>query len=143
MPAVFAAGVEIAQILVCLSLLSCWTHLDTPVPDHKMSLSRNVASALIRRRSEQVLSRLRRFLNFSGFSAVWTCKSSRLITQKFCSFNGCFRTESRSMLDKVFWLCRRLKCDGYQVHSKLPPELVKSAMCLAKAVITYLVQQKV
>ena len=57
-----------------------WINLDTPEPDHKMSPSRNIANALIRRRS-QLSSRLRRFRNVSGFSAVWTCKSDSRMLQ--------------------------------------------------------------
>ena len=70
--AVFSTGAEIVrngqQILDFLSLLGCWTLLMEPlrggrivrlwinldsgtVPDHKMPTSRNIASALMRRRT--------------------------------------------------------------------------------------------
>ena len=110
-----------------------WMNLDTPVPDHKISLSRNIASALMRRRSQQLLSRLRRFRNFSGFSAVWTCKSDSLMLQPnpaarnfgvstFASapnlgqcwtrFSGCADVSSTAPAPAS--TRRDSKCDGYQ-----------------------------
>ena len=58
-----------------------WMNLDTPVLDHKMSLSRTIASALIARRSQQLLSRIWRFRILSGFSAVCTFKSDSHMLQ--------------------------------------------------------------
>ena len=52
-----------------------WINLDTDTPDHKKPISRAIASVLMRRRSLQLLSRLRRFRSFPGFSAVWTLNS--------------------------------------------------------------------
>ena len=126
------------QILVCLSRLSCWTHLDTPVPDLKMSLHRNVASALIRRRSEQLLSRLRRFLNFLNSARcgqshvaddssprnfeIPTVASAPSLDQCWRRFSGCADVSSTAPAPAS--TRGGSECDGRQVHSKLPPELV-------------------
>ena len=98
--AVLATGAEIAkwpkdfglsaisQLLDSLMKPLCagrsirlWINLDTPPPDHLTSLSRNIARALIRGRSQQLQSRLWSFRNFPGFSAVWTCKPDSLMLQ--------------------------------------------------------------
>ena len=46
-------------------IVRLWINLDANTPDY---------SVLMRRRSLQLLSRLRRFRSFPGFSAVWTCQ---------------------------------------------------------------------
>ena len=58
-----------------------WINLDTDTPDHRMPISRTIASALMQRRSLQLLSRLRRFRNFPGCSAVWTFNSDSRMLQ--------------------------------------------------------------
>ena len=99
-PAVYATGAEFVKygqkILVSVtsrlldSLMKSlramrgvrlWISLDTDTPDHKMPISRPIASALMRRRSLQLLSRLRRFRNSTGFRAVWTFNSNSRMSQ--------------------------------------------------------------
>ena len=58
-----------------------WINLDTDTRDHKLPISRTIASALMRRRSLQLLSRLRRFRSFPGSSAVWSFNSNSRMLQ--------------------------------------------------------------
>ena len=83
-----------------------WINLDTPVPDHKMFLSRNIANALIRKRPQQLGSRrLRRFRNFSGFSAVVTCKSdSHTLQPRVIRGSGMGLVHSGEVSDAGFWI---------------------------------------
>ena len=53
-----------------------WINLDADTPDDRRPISQTIASVLMRRRSLQLLSRLRRFRRFPGFCAVWTVKIS-------------------------------------------------------------------
>ena len=99
-PAVFATGAEFVRwpsdlgLLVTSQLLDSvmkslrtggtvrlWIDWDIPVPIDKADFPRAIASVSFRRRSRQLLSRLRRFRNFSGFCAIWTCCSKSLILQ--------------------------------------------------------------
>ena len=106
-------------------------------PDH--------CQCLMRRRSLQLMSRLRRFRSFPGFSAV-CC--SRNIIQSFWNFHDCFRTESRFVLSSHQQLLRPLQREAVQsamtVRSRqISSRACRSANCVSKAVIDYLVQQKV
>ena len=58
-----------------------WINLDTDTPVRRMPISRTIANVLMRRRSLQLLSRLRRFRNFPGFRAVWTFNSKSRMLQ--------------------------------------------------------------
>ena len=58
-----------------------WIDWDIPVPIHRADFPRAVARVLFRRRSRHLLSRLRRFRNFSGFCVIWTCRSKSLMLQ--------------------------------------------------------------
>ena len=58
-----------------------WIDWDIPVLIHRADFPRAVARVLFRRRSRQLLSRLRRFRNFSGFCALWTSRSKSLMLQ--------------------------------------------------------------
>ena len=49
-----------------------WINLDANTPAHKKPIPQTIAGVLMRRRSLQLLSRLRRFRSFHGFSAVCT-----------------------------------------------------------------------
>ena len=125
-----------------------WIILYTPVPDHKLPISRTIASALMRRRSQQLLSRLLRFRNFSGFSA-------RCTTLKFWNSNGCFRTESRSTSER-FSVCADVSPTAPATAStksarnamavkrqQVASRAGRSPNCVSKVVIRYLVQQRV
>ena len=58
-----------------------WINLDANTPDYKKPSSQTIASVLMRRRSLQLLSRLRRFRSFLGFSAVWTFNANSRMLQ--------------------------------------------------------------
>ena len=163
------------QILVCLSLLGCWTltkalragrsvrlwiNLDTDTPDHKKPISRTISSVLMRRRSLQLLSWLPRFRSFPGFSAVWSFNANHVAVdtsfQKCWNFNDCFRTESRFRPGRVLRSCchlinnhcfrfseRQPELRWLSEDSRLLPALVDQHIVSQKAVIDYLVQQKV
>ena len=60
-----------------------WINLDVDIPDYRRPISQTIASFLLRRRSLQLLSRLRRFRSFPGFCAVWTFDAnSRMLQPK-------------------------------------------------------------
>ena len=99
-PAVFATGAECGKcpadfgLSVTSRLLDSlmkflragrsvrlWTNLDANTPYHKKPISRTIAGVLMRRRSLQLLSRLRRCRGFPGFSAAWTFNSNGRMLQ--------------------------------------------------------------
>ena len=87
-----------------------WINLDANAADYRRPISQTIASVLMRRRSLQLLSRLRRFWSFPGFCAVWTVDAnSRMLQsnfiQSFWNFNDCFRTEFRFKPGRVLWSC--------------------------------------
>ena len=111
-PAVLATGAEIAkwqsdlglsitsQLLDSLIKSLCaargmWLWIKLETPDHKMSLSRNIASALIRRRSQQLFVSTSAFSEFCldsarcGLAIPTVSCCSRPITQTFWSFSVC------------------------------------------------------
>ena len=60
-----------------------WINLDASTPDYKKPISQTMTGVLMRRRSLQLLSRLRRFRSLPGFSAVWTFgANSRMLQSK-------------------------------------------------------------
>ena len=72
--------------------------------------SQTIASVLMRRRSLQLLSRLRRFRSFldssrCGLSTPAVACCNRTIIQNFWHINDCFRTESRFGPGRVLWSC--------------------------------------
>ena len=101
-PAIFATGAECVEwsadfgLSVTSRLLDSlmkflragrsvrlWINLDANTPDYKRPISQTIASVLMRRRSLQLLSRLRRFRSFPGFCAVWTVDAnSRMLQAK-------------------------------------------------------------
>ena len=125
-----------------------WIILYTPVPYHKMLISRNIASALMRRRSQQLLSRLLRFRNFSGFSAVHhpeILEFQRLLPHRISINVG---TDSQFVLTSHQQLLQPLRQSRLEMRwlsrdSKLLPELVGHQIVSQKVVIRYLVQQRV
>ena len=179
-PAVFATGAECAKWPADLGLsvtsrlldslmkplragrsVRLWINLDTPVPDHKMPLSRTIARALMRRRSQQLLSRLRRFRNFSGFSAVWTFKSDshmlqpthhpeisevqRLLPHRVSINVG---RNSQVVLTSHQQLLHPLQREAARNamavrRQQIASRACRSANCVSNAVIRYLAQQKV
>ena len=58
-----------------------WINLDANTPDYKEPISQTIVGVLMRRRSLQLLSRLRRFRSFPGFSAVWTFDANSRMLQ--------------------------------------------------------------
>ena len=99
-PAIFATGAECVKWSadVGLSVISrlldslmkflragrsvwLWINLDANTPDHKRPISQTLASVLMRRRSLQLLPRLRRFRTFPGFCAVWTVDANSRMLQ--------------------------------------------------------------
>ena len=128
-PAVFATGAECVKwstdfgLSVTSRLLDLlmkflragrsvrlWINLDANTPDYKKPISQTIAGVLMRRRSLQLLSRLRRFRSFPGFSAVWTFNAnSRMLQSKhhpeIWNFNDSSRTESRFRLGRVLRSC--------------------------------------
>ena len=61
-----------------------WINLDANTPDYRRPTSQTIASVLMRRRSLQLLSRLRRFRSVPGFCAVWTVDAkSRMLQSKY------------------------------------------------------------
>ena len=58
-----------------------WINLDANTPNYKRHISRTIASVLMRRRSLQLLSRLRRFRSFPRFSAVWAFDANSRMLQ--------------------------------------------------------------
>ena len=88
-----------------------WINLDANTPDYKRPISQTIASVLMRRRSLQLLSRLRTISEFPWILRAVDCRrqqshvavetSSRI----FWNFNDCFRTESRFRLGRVLWSC--------------------------------------
>ena len=64
-----------------------WINLDANTPDYKKPISQTIAGVLMRRRSLQLLSRLRRSRSFPGFSAVWTFNAnSRMLQSDILDF---------------------------------------------------------
>ena len=61
-----------------------WINLGANTPDYKRLISQTIATVLMRKRSLQLLSRLRRFRSFPGFCAVWTVDAnSRMLQSKY------------------------------------------------------------
>ena len=138
-----------------------WINLDTDTPDHKKPISRTIASVLMRRRSLQLLSRLRRFRSFPGFSAVWTFNSNsrmlqsthhpeilefqrllpyRITIQMGKSSQVVLSSDQRLLLP----LQREAARNAMAVRrQQIASRACRSANCVSKAVISYLVQQKV
>ena len=170
LPAVFSTELHLCSRLLDSLMeplragrkIRLWIDLDTPVPDHKMPISRNFASALMRRRSQQLLSRLRRFRNFSGFSAVWTFNSDshelqpthhpeflefqRLLPNRILINVG---TSSQIVLTSSSTAPATdptrvgSKCGGCQETANCFPGLSISKLSLKKPWIRHLVQEKV
>ena len=61
-----------------------WINLDANTPDHRRLIPQTIASVLMRRRSLQLLSRLRRFQSFPGFCVVWTVDANSRMLQSKC-----------------------------------------------------------
>ena len=179
-PAVFATGAECVKwsadfgLAVTSRLLDSlmkflragrsvrlWIDLDANTPDYKRPISQTIASVLMRRRSLQLLSRLRRFLSFPGFCAVWTVDANshmlqakhhpeilefqRLLPHRISIQTG---KSSLVVLSSHQQLLRPLQREAVrsamtarrrQIYSRA----CRSATCVSKAVIDYLVQQKV
>ena len=138
-----------------------WINRDANTPDYKRPISQTIASVLMRRRSLQLLSRLRRFRSFPGFCAVWTSDADsrmlqskhhpeilefqRLLPHRISIQNGksslfalpshqqLLRPRQREAVRSAMTVRRR------QISSRA----CRPANCVSKAVIDYLVQQKV
>ena len=86
-----------------------WINLDANTPDYKSPISQTIVSVLMRRRSLQLLSRLRRFRSLDsvrcGLSMPIVACCSRNIIQKFWNFSDCFCTESPFRPQRVLWSC--------------------------------------
>ena len=86
-PALLAHGAEIVKWPsdIDLSFVRREEHSFVDQFGHHFARSqdvpRNVASALIRRRSQQLCLDFRVFRNFCAFSAVWACRSDGLMLQ--------------------------------------------------------------
>ena len=122
---------------------------------------RPIASVLMRRRSLQLLSRLRRFRSFPGFCAVWTVDAnSRMLQSKyhpeFLEFQRLLphrvsiQTGKSSLvvLSSHQQLLRPLQREATRSamtvrRRQISSRACRSANCVSKAVIDYLVQQKV
>ena len=135
-------------------------YLDANTPDYKRPISQTIASVLMRRRSLQLLSRLRRFRSFHGFCEVWTFDAnSRMLQSKH---HPEFLEFQRLLPHRIFQIGKSslvVLSSHQQLLRPLQREAVRSAMtvrrrqissracrsanCVSKAVIDYLVQQKV
>ena len=139
-----------------------WINLDTDTPDHKKLLSRTIASVLMRRRSLQLLSRLRRFWSFHGFSAVWTFFNSNsgmfqsthhpefLEFQRVLPYRITIQVgeSSQVVLSPHQQLVRPRQREAAQGamtvrRQQISSRACRSANCVSKAVIDHHVQQKV
>ena len=138
-----------------------WINLDANTPDYKRPISQTIASVLMRRRSLQLLSRLRRFRSFPGFCAEWTFDAnSRMLQSKhhpdFLEFQRLLpqrvtiQTGKSSLvvLSSHQQLLRPLQRETVRSamtvrRRQISSRACRSANCVSKAVIDYLVQQKV
>ena len=115
-----------------------WLNPDANTQGYKMPISQTIASFLMRRRSLQLLSRLQRFRSFPGFSVVvdLQCQPvaccSRHIIQKFWNFNDCSPTQREAS-----WSAMTVR------RQQISSRACRSANCVPKAAIDYLVQEKV
>ena len=131
-----------------------WINLDANTPDYKSSNSQTIASVLMRRRSLQLLSRLR---SFPGCSAVWTVDvNSRMLQskhhpeilefQRLLPHRISIQTGKSSLvvLSSHQQLLREAVQSAMTVRRRqIFSRACRSAMCVSEAVIDYLVQQKV
>ena len=134
-----------------------WINLDANTPDDKRPISQTIASVLMRRRSLQLLSRLRRFQSFPGFCAVGTVDAnSRMLQSKhhpeFLEFQRLLphrisiQTGKSSLvvLSSYQQLLRPLQRDAVRSamtvrRRQISSRACRSARCVSKAVIGYLV----
>ena len=138
-----------------------WINLDANTPDYRRPISQTIASVLMRRRSLQLLSRLRRFRSFFGFCAVWTFDANSRILQskhhpEFLEFQRLLphritiQTGKSSLvvLSSHQQLLRPLQREAVRSamtfrRRQISSRACRSANCVSKAGIDYLVQQKV
>ena len=139
-----------------------WINLDANTPDYKRPISQTIASVLMRRRSLQLLSRLRRFRSFPGFCAVWTFDAnSRMLQSKhhpeFLEFHQRLLPHQISIqtgnsflvvLSSHQQLLRPLQREAVWSamtvrRRQISSRACRSANCVSKAVIDCLVRQKV
>ena len=138
-----------------------WINLDPNTPDHKKPISRTIASVLMRRRSLQLLSRLRRFRSFPGCSAVWTFNSSsrmlqsthhpeilefqRLLPHRVSIQTGKSSQVVLSSHQQLLLPLQRVAARNAMAvrRQQIASRACRSANCVSNAVIYYLVQQKV
>ena len=136
-----------------------WINLDANTPDYRRPISQTIASVLMRRRSLQLLSRLRRFWSFPGFCAVWTFDAiSRKLQSKhhpeILEFQRLLRISIRTgksslvVLSSHQQLLRPLQREAVRSamtvrRRQISSRACRSANCVSKAVIDHLVQQKV
>ena len=138
-----------------------WINLDANTPDYKKPNSQTIACVLMRRRSPQLLSRLRRFRSFAGFSEVWTFNANsrmlqsthhpeilefqRLLPHRITIQTG---KSSQVVLSSHQQLLRPLQREAARSamtvrRRQISSRACRSANCVSKAVIDFLVQQKV
>ena len=133
-------------------IVRLWINLDANTPDY---------SVLMRRRSLQLLSRLRRFRSFPGFSAVWTFNAnSRMLQsthhpeilefQRLLPHRITIQTGKSSLVVQsshqqlLLPLQREATRSAMTVRRRqFSSRAYRSANCVSEAVIDYLVQQKV
>ena len=138
-----------------------WINLDANTPDYRRPISQTTASVLMRRRSLQLLSRLRRFRSFRGFCAVWTVDAnSRMLQSKYppellefqrlLLHRVSIQTGKSSLvvLSSHQQLLRPLQREATRSamtvrRRQISSRACRSANCVSEAVIDYLVQQKV
>ena len=133
-----------------------WINLDANKP-----ISQTIAGVLMRRRSLQLLSRLRRFRSFPGFSAVWTFNANsrmlqsthhpeilefqRLLPHRITIQTG---KSSQVVLSSHQQLLLPLQREAARSamtvrRQQIASRACRSANCVSEAVIDHLVQQKV
>ena len=138
-----------------------WNNLDANTPDYKRPISQTIASVLMRRRSLQLLSRLRRFRSFPGFCAVWTVDANNRLLQskhhpEFWEFQRLLphrvsiQTGKSSLVvlssqqQRLRPLQREAARSAMTVRRRqISSRACRSANCVSEAVIDYLVHQKV
>ena len=177
-PAIFATGAECVKWCADFGLsvtsrlldslmkflragrsVQLWINLDANTPDYRRPIVQTIASVLMRRRSLQLLFRLRRFRRFPGFCAVWTVDANSRMFQSKCHPE--FWEFQRVLPHRVLIQTGKSSLVVPSSHQQLRPlqrEATRSAMtvrrrqissracrsanCVSKAVIDYLVQQK-
>ena len=101
-----------------------WINLDANTPDYKKPISQTIAGVLMRRRSLQLLSRLRRSRSFPDSARCGpSMPTVACCSQTFWIFNDCSRTESRFRPGRVLSSCCHLINNYCLRFSERQPEV--------------------